>query len=181
METLLFEKLLSRTAKEYNYSHWLNSKYNRKQVQYYIKTRIQNNYSISIHSILMDNQIIPYHCQFNNDPNFLSFIDSLNVVIYLILYKDFIHFLKENHILVSFFHNLINSQSILYQKLNTVSIKNFNEQIKLIQQYHLNFFDVICDGFTWRATTQGYDFWLNIDKKYRKRISNLLFNINYDN
>ena len=181
METLLFEKLLSRTAKECNYLHLLNSKYNRKQVQYYIKTRIQYNYSISILSILMDNQIIPYHCQYNNNTNFLSFIDSLNVVIYLILYKDFIHFLKENHILVSFFHNLINSQSNLYQKLNTVSIKNFNEQIKLIRRYHLNFFDVICDGFTWRATTQGYVFCLNLDKKYKNKIFILLFNINYDN
>lgn len=175
-EQLLFDIILSRTAKECNFYNKINHNYDRRKMLKYIKRFDLHDDIFSIHSILFDNKIIyDDKCSYSEIESFISKFD--NILIELIK-KPFIKFLSSNMILNTFNYNLKNGESLgmLKQQPNDV-----DEYFDMLFENGMSLFDVVMYSFVWRETKQGYDFWKEIDKNYKILSFNILFNNTYKN
>lgn len=161
----LFEKILLRTAKEYDYMRFINKTYSREKLMNYI-----NSINISTDMIKTSNVI----CEIK-----LSKCDGLSVninsVIYEMLKTQLKIFLSENKVLYEFIDNLAN------QTISTSFAKNcytLNNYIDKLNKNGITPFVLIEKSFNYNKTKEGNDFWKDISYKYKIFLLNLLFNGN---
>lgn len=161
----LFEKILLRTAKEYDYMRFINKTYSREKLMNYI-----NSINISTDMIKTSNVIREIK---------LSKYDGLSVninsVIYEMLKAQLKIFLSENKCLYEFIDNLAN------QTISTSFGKNcytLNNYIDKLNKNGITPFVLIDKSFNYNKTKEGNDFWKDINYKYKIFLLNLLFNAN---
>lgn len=170
-EPLLFDIILSRTAKEFNFYNKINHNYDRQKMLKYVKRLDLHDDIFSIYSILFDNKIIyDNKCSYSEIESFISKFD--NILIELIK-KPFIKFLSSNMILNTFNYNLKNGEPVGMLKKQP---NNIDEYFDILIENNMSLFDVVMYSFVWRDTKQEYDFWEKIDNKYKILIFNILFN-----
>lgn len=161
----LFEKILLRTAKEYDYMRFINKTYSREKLMNYI-----NNINISTDMIKISNVIREIEigkCS--------GLTLNINSVIYEMLKTQLKFFLRENKVLYEFIDNLSNqNMSTLFSK-NCYTLNNYIEKLNISS---ITPFVLIEKSFNYNKTKEGNDFWKDISYKYKIFLLNLLFNGN---
>lgn len=161
----LFEKILLRTAKEYDYMRFINKTYSREKLMNYI-----NNINISTDMIKISNVIREIEigkCS--------GLTLNINSVIYEMLKTQLEFFLRENKVLYEFIDNLSNqNMSTLFSK-NCYTLNNYIEKLNISS---ITPFVLIEKSFNYNKTKEGNDFWKDISYKYKIFLLNLLFNGN---
>lgn len=165
----LFEQILVKTSKEYGYYNLLKKYYNREIV-------ISNaKFFESGNSLLNFQQLFGISSPFSS---LMSLWTQVNIIVFELLRKRLIDFLKEHHALESFTVNLIRYQQQQRFKPKTVeSIDDFINNCIYYNESPLNIFFV---AFSWRYTSEDYAFWYRLNILYRDYIYRLLFGESYE-
>ena len=165
----LFEKILLRTAKEYDYMRFINKAYSREKLMNYI-----NSINISTDMIKTSNVIREIKLS-KCDGLSVNISVNINSVIYEMLKTQLKIFLSENKVLYEFIDNLAN------QTISTSFAKNcytLNNYIDKLNKNGITPFVLIEKSFNYNKTKEGNDFWKDISYKYKIFLLNLLFNAN---
>ena len=165
----LFEQILVKTSKEYGYYNLLKKYYNRERI-------ISNAKNFeSGRSLLNFQQLFGISSPFSS---LRSLWTQVNIIVFELLRKRLIDFLKEHHALESFTVNLIMYQQQRRFKVKTVeSIDDFINNCIYYNESPLNIF---CVAFSWRYTSEDYAFWYRLNILYRDYIYRLLFGESYE-
>lgn len=164
----LFEQILVKTSKEYGYYNLLKKYYNRERV-------ISNaKFFESGNSLLNFQQLFGISSPFSS----LSRLwNQVNIIVFELLRKRLIDFLKEHHALESFIVNLIRYQQ--QQRFKPKTVESIDDFINNCIYYNESPLNIFCVAFSWRYTSEDYAFWYRLNILYRYYIYRLLFGESY--
>lgn len=165
----LFEQILVKTSKEYGYYNLLKKYYNREIV-------ISNaKFFESGNSLLNFQQLFGISSPFSS---LSSLWIQVNIIVFELLRKRLIVFLKEHHALESFTVNLIRYQQ--QQRFKPKTVESIDDFINNCIYYNESPLNIFCVAFSWRYTSEDYAFWYRLNILYRDYIYRLLFGESYE-
>lgn len=164
-EITLFEKILLRTAKEYDYMCFINKTYSREKLMNYIN-------SINISTDMIKTSNVIHEIKLSKCAG-LSV--NINSVIYEMLKTQLKIFLRENKVLYEFIDNLSNQTISTLFSQNCYTLNNY---IDKLNKSGITPFVLIEKSFNYNKTKEGNYFWKDISYKYKIFLLNLLFNGN---
>lgn len=165
----LFEQILLRVAKERNSYKYLKKIYNRNEIIKNIKIFDKGNNSICLSQLLSRNTFFEHKFHFWN---------QVSIIIYELLRKRLCDFFTKNDVLYRFTSNLVSHQKIIYFK--PTKINNINELINVCIYTQVSPLNLIIVAFNWENTKEKFEFWRDINIKYRTFIYKLLFGESYE-
>lgn len=169
MEISAFEAILHRTAKELNCADVVTKAYSNKLTFNILNENIEKLGSLSIRLLVnYSEQLLDL---LNNVDE--TFYDTVNNLMYEFSVPHILNFLAENDILPKFEKNVAEMAFVPTEEGKIC--KTVEELIDTLRLYGYSPFDIIGNAFTWRATPEGFEFWVDVHKKYRKLLSELFF------
>lgn len=164
----LFEQILVKTSKEYGYYNLLKKYYNRERI-------ISNAKNFeSGKSLLNFQQLFGISSPFSSLSRLWI---QVNIIVFELLRKRLIDFLKEHHALESFTVNLIRYQQ--HQRFKVKTVESIDDFINNCIYYNESPLNIFCIAFSWRDTSENYAFWHRLNILYRDYIYRLLFGESY--
>lgn len=164
----LFEQILVKTSKEYGYYNLLKKYYNRERI-------ISNAKNFeSGKSLLNFQQLFGISSPFSSLSRLWI---QVNIIVFELLRKRLIDFLKEHHALESFTVNLIRYQQ--QQRFKPKTVESIDDFINNCIYYNESPLNIFCVAFSWRNTSEDYAFWYSLNILYRDYIYRLLFGESY--
>lgn len=178
MKTYLFDIILNRVAKEYEFYHGINRTYDKNELVAFVKKRIEDDDLLNIEEIFVKCKILSHKIQLDESEKYCDFVNQINKIIYLFIQNEIINFLKINGVSFNFVSNLKELRQIGYSS-SDIKPNNIDEYIEYLIEKDITPFDFIVYAFEWRYTPQGFTYWSDLDIKYRKFLTAKLFNIKY--
>lgn len=164
----LFEQILVKTSKEYGYYNLLKKYYNRKRIISNAKFFENRN------SLLNFQQLFGISSPFSSLSRLWI---QVNIIVFELLRKRLIDFLKEHHALEIFTVNLIRYQQ--HQRFKVKTVESIDDFINNCIYYNESPLNIFCLAFSWRNTNETYAFWYRLNILYRVYIYRLLFGESY--
>lgn len=169
MKTYLFDIILNRASKQCKFYHSINRNYNKNDLAEFIKKRIENDGSLTLDEIFIKGKILNNKIDLNESDKYYNFVKQINKIIHLLVKNKLSNIFKNDDTLYNFTSNL--------KKLEQI---NVNEYFEYSIKKNITPFDFIMYAFVWRLTPQGFTYWRDLDREYRKFLTTKLFNINYN-
>lgn len=169
----LFQKIISRVAKEYNVQHIVLANYRTNDINNIIeKHKFLINDRVTIKSILYYNSNLFANICYNE-----NIYSVLNSILYKIAYSELKKLLINEKALKKFNKNIKNdNRYIFYVGYNMKRVFNLDLYIQYAKEHFIDILNLLLDSFRWNTSYEGYYYWENINKKYRKIIYKVLFN-----
>lgn len=164
----LFEQILVKTSKEYGYYNLLKKYYSRERI-------ISNAKNFDGgRSLLNFQQLFGISSPFSS---LSSLWIQVNIIVFELLRKHLIDFLKEHDALESFTVNLIRYQQ--QKPFKTKTVESIDDFINNCIYYNESPLNIFCLAFSWSNTNETYSFWYRLNILYRDYIYRLLFGESY--
>lgn len=87
---------------------------------------------------------------------------------------QFLSFLKENNALRGY-QRAVRKQRWSYFKTIENNINPFTIEPIRILFYPIEYCELISMAFYWRATPEGHEYWIKLDRKWRRKIKDIEF------
>lgn len=178
MKTCLFDIILNRVSKECEFYHGINRTYDKNELVEFVKKRIEDDDPLNIEEIFVKCKILSNRIRLYEQDKYYDFVNQINKIIYLFIQNEIINFLKINCAFFNFVSNLKELRQIGYSS-SDINPNNIDEYIEYLIEKDITPFDFIVYAFEWRYTPQGFTHWNDLDIKYRKFLTEKLFNIKY--
>lgn len=158
----LLEKILCRIVKENNTYSEFKKNYNRKIILDRIKKFDDGRSSLSFYLIFAYNDFFSH----------VPIWRKVDIIIYDIIKKEFKNFLVSNNLLISFNNNIKKYYSKCF--FLPSKITNENDLINYFIYRNDSPLNLIMLAFNWSLTEETFEFWNDVNIKYRNFLYNLL-------